>query len=42
MVAAILLTTLNISMASDWILKWWIVKELALSRKSRNDEIWPL
>ena len=42
MVAVILLITLNISMASDWILKWWTVKELSLSRSSWNDEIWSL
>ena len=34
MVAAILLTTSNILMESDWILKWRTVKELSLSRSS--------
>ena len=33
MVAAILLITLNISMACDWILKWWTVKELSFFSK---------
>ena len=39
MVADILLITLKISMASEWILKWWTVKELSLSRSSGYDEI---
>ena len=34
-VAAILLLILNISMASEWILRWWIVKDTSLDSKMR-------
>ena len=42
MVTAILLITLNISIASNWILKWWTLKELSSSRSYWNDATWSL
>ena len=42
MVAAIFLITLNISMASNWILKWWTIYDISLLRGSWNNETWSL